>query len=324
MCVRKAMLMRLALACLLTVGLSGATRAQEAWPSQPIKFISCCAGIIDSIARVLGDQVAEYAKQPVVVDVKPGANGMIGADYVAKSKPDGYTIFIGTNSTHAANQSLFKKLPYDYVNDFVPISGIGQGIIMLVVNNNLPVKNVAELTALAKTRPGKISFGWGSSSARAASHLYRQMAGINLVDVPYKTNPQATTDVVGGQIDMMFADMATAVPLVKAGRLRALAISGKSRVSVLPDVPTMAEAGVPGYDLTWWIAAWAPAGTPKEAVVKMNKWLGQAIVTKKTQEYFLNIGLENFASTPEELGKFQVAEHDKWKKIITTAGIEPQ
>jgi tripartite-type tricarboxylate transporter receptor subunit TctC len=150
------------------------------------------------------------------------------------------------------------------------------------------------------------------------------MAGVNIVDVPYKTNPQATADVVGGQVDMMFGDMSTTVPLVKAGRLRPLAVSGKTRVAVLPEVPTMAEAGVAGYDLTWWIAAWAPAGTPRDVVAKLNNLLSQAVRTPKTQAYFQTIGLDAFVTTPDELMKFQVAEHDKWRKIITTAGIEPQ
>lgn len=297
---------------------------QAAWPSQPIKMISCCAGIIDAIARVLGEQMAESAKQAVVVETKAGANGMLAAEFVARSKPDGYTILIGTNSTHAANQSLFKKLPYDYVNDFVPVGGIGQGIIMLVANPALPAQNLAELTAYAKARPGTLTFGWGSSSSRAASHLYRQLAGINIVDVPFKTNPQATTAVVGGQIDMMFADMATSVPLVKAGRLRAMAVSGRTRSSAIPEVPSMAEAGVAGYDMTWWIAAWAPAGTSREVVARLNELLGQAVVTQKTKAYFQTIGVDAFVTTSDELMKFQVAEHDKWRRIITSAGIEAQ
>jgi len=297
---------------------------QPAWPNQPVRLVSCCAGIIDAIARVLGEQMAESAKQAVVVETKAGANGMLAAEFVARSKPDGYTILIGTNSTHAANQSLFKKLPYDYVADFAPVGGIGQGIIMLVANPALPAQTVAELTAHAKSRPGTLTFGWGSSSSRAASHLYRQLAGINIVDVPFKTNPQATTAVVGGQIDMMFADMATAVPLVKAGRLRALAVSGRGRSTAIPEVPSMAEAGVAGYDLTWWIAAWAPAGTPRDVVARLHELLSQAIATQKTRAYFHTIGVDALTMTPDELMKFQVVEHDKWRRIITSAGIEAQ
>lgn len=325
MSLRKTVLGRHLPAALVAALCVGSAWSQQAnWPTQPIRMISCCAGIIDAISRVLGEQVAEAARQPVVVETKAGANGMLAADFVARSRPDGYTILVGTNSTHAANQSLFKKLPYDYVNDFVPITGIGQGVIMLVINPALPVQNVADLTALAKSKPGTLTFGWGSSSSRAASHLYRQLTGINIVDVPFKTNPQATTAVVGGQIDMMFADMATAVPLVKAGRLRALGVSWRARSSALPEAPSIAEAGVAGYDMTWWIAAWAPAGTPKEVVARLNDLLAQAIVTQKTKAYFQTIGVDGFVTSSDELMKFQVAEHDKWHKIISSAGIEPQ
>lgn len=170
----------------------------DPYPSKPIRLVSCCAGIIEAIARAVGEQIAVASGQPVVVETKPGASGMLAAEYSARSKPDGYTVFIGTNSTHAANQSLFKKVPYDFVRDFVPVTGIGKGAIMLVVNPSLPVKTVAELTALAKQRPGKLSFGWGSSSTRVSMELYKQSAGIDITQIPYKTNPQATADVARG------------------------------------------------------------------------------------------------------------------------------
>ena len=287
-------------------------------------LVSCCAGIIDATARVLAEQMAKTLGQPVVVDVKPGASGMIGADFVAKSKPDGYTIFIGTNSTHAANQSLFLKVPYDYVKDFVPISGIAQGVNMLVAGPHLQVNSVADLTALARSKPGKLTFGWGSSSTRAGGELYKQLTGVNVVDVPYKTNPQATSDVLGGQIDFMFADFVTAVPLAKGGKLKALAVSGTKRSAAMPDVPSMQEAGVTGYDMTWWVAAWAPAGTPADIVAKLNAAFAQAIQSPQSLAYFQNSGLEPFATSSEQLMKFQIAEYDKWRKIVTTAGIQAQ
>mgnify|MGYP000983961688 CR=1 FL=1 len=308
----------------LTALAGGGALAQEAYPARPVRFVSCCAGIIDATARVIADHVAQSAKQAVVVETKPGASGMLGADFVARSKPDGYTVFIGTNSTHAANQSLFKQVPYDFVKDFTPVSGIAVGQILLITNLSVPVRNVAELTELARRQPGKLTFGWGSSSTRAGMELYRQLTGIDVVNVPYKTNPQATSDVMAGQITMMFADPVTATPLVKAGKVRGLAASGTKRLPELPDIPTMQEAGVPGYEMTWWVAAWTPAGTPRDVVAKLNGWIVEAIRAPKTREYFVTAGLDPYATTPEELGRFQLAEFDKWAKIVKAAGIEPQ
>ncbi|GAA4326055.1 tripartite tricarboxylate transporter substrate binding protein [Pigmentiphaga soli] len=304
--------------------LAGAAQADEAWPAKPVRLVACCAGIIDAIARVVADEMTGDLKQPVVVETKPGASGMIGADFVAKSAPDGYTLFIGTNSTHAANQSLYVKVPYDYVHDFAPINGIAVGPIMMVVRADSPIKSVADLTAAARDKPGKLTFGWASSSTRVAMELYNQLAKVRIMSVPYKTNPQATTDLVGGQIDVMFADMATAVPMVKGGKLRPLAISGKRRVAVLPDVPTMEEAGVPGYDLTWWVAAWAPSKTPRDIVDRLNASIAKAIATPKALEFFKTIAVDPMPMTPGQLMQFQMAEHGKWGRVISLAGIEPQ
>lgn len=315
-------LVRTSLIAALAAG--GVAQAQDAYPSKPIRLISCCIGVIDAIARVVGEEMSNNLKQPVVVEAKAGASGGIGADFVAKSRPDGYTIFFGTNSTHAANQSLFKSLPYDYVKDFVPLAGVGEGPIVLVVNMQSPVRSVADLTALAKKQPGKLTYGWASSSTRMSMEMYNQLAGIKITDVPYKTNPQATTDLIGGQVDAMFADMNTAAPLIKAGKLRALAVSGSKRVAALPEVPTMKEAGVTDYNLTWWIAGWAPAGTPKEVVTQLNTAISKSITSPKVLEFFRNIALEPMPMSSDELMKFQVAEHGKWAKIISTAGIQPQ
>jgi len=319
-------LVRLFLKNLLITALCscGLAHAQDAYPSKPIRLISCCIGVIDAIARVVGEEVSNNLKQPVVVESKAGASGGIAADYVAKSKPDGYTIFFGTNSTHAANQSLFKSLPYDYVKDFVPLAGVGEGPIVLVVNMQSPVRNVAELTALAKKQPGKLTYGWASSSTRMSMEMYNQLAGIKITDVPYKTNPQATTDLIGGQVDVMFADMNTALPLVKAGKLRALAVSGTKRVATIPEVPTMKESGLTDYNLTWWVAGWAPAGTPKEVVTQLNTAISKSITAPKVLEFFKNIALEPMPMSSEELMKFQIAEHGKWARIISGAGIQPQ
>ncbi len=318
-------ILRLAVIALASSALCVSAWAQtEPFPSKPIKFISCCAGIIDATARVLADQMSKTLGQPIVVETKPGASGMIAGDFVAKSKPDGYTVFIGTNSTHAANQSLFVKVPYDYVKDFVPVSGIAQGVLLLIAGPNVPAGSVSDLTALARSKPGKLTYGWGSSSTRAGVELYKQLTGVNVVDVPYKTNPQATADVLGGQIDFMMADPVTSVPLAKSGKVKALAVSGQSRIAAMPEVPTMQDAGVAGYDMTWWVAAWVPAGTPPDIVAKLNAAFAQAIPTPKTAEFFQSAGLEPFATSSDDLMKFQMSEYEKWKKIVTAAGIQPQ
>jgi tripartite-type tricarboxylate transporter receptor subunit TctC len=311
-------------ATLALIAPAAALAQDEAFPSKSVRLVPCCAGIIDAIARNVGEDMAKSLGQSIVVDTKPGASGMIAAEFVASARADGYTVLIGTNSTHAANQSLFAKVPYDFVKDFVPISGIAQGVIMLVANPQLPAASVAELTSLARAKPGQIKFGWGSSSTRAGGELYRQLTGADILSVPYKTNPQATADVMSGQIDIMWADLVSAIPMVKAGKLKALAVTGKRRVSALPDVPTMEEAGVPGYEMTWWVAAWAPARTPDAVIAKLNESIANAVKSPKVLQFFGNAGLEAFPTSSDELMKFQIAEHEKWRKIVTAAGIAPQ
>src|SRR5690606_38828922 len=219
----------LGLLCAAPLGHS-AYAASDNWPERPIHLVSCCVGIIENTARVIGEEMAKELAQSIVVESKPGASGMIAAEYISRAKPDGYNVFVGTNSSHGANQSLFKQVPYDFVKDFTPIGGIASGKIVLVVGSNSPIHSVAELTAYSKENPGKLDYGWASSSTRVAMEMYKQLADVKITDVPYKTNPQATMDVAGGQIDLMFADLSTAVPMIQSGKLRALAISGTSRV----------------------------------------------------------------------------------------------
>jgi tripartite-type tricarboxylate transporter receptor subunit TctC len=297
---------------------------QEVYPSKPIRLISCCAGVVESVARLVGEEMSSVLKQPLVVETRAGASGNIAADFVAKSKPDGYTIFFGSNSTHAANQSLFKSLPFDYVKDFVPIAGVGEGTSMLLVSTESPIRSVAELTSLAKSKPGKLNYGWGASSPRVAMEMYKQLAGVHIVDVPYKTHPQVSIDVIGGRVDMMVQNFDTAMPLVKAGKLRPLAVTGNRRIPTLPDLPTMAEAGVAGYAMSWWVGVWAPAGTPKEIVNQLHATIVKSIAAQKPRDYFNNIALFPMPLTSEQLMKFQISERDKWARIIAAAGIDPQ
>jgi tripartite-type tricarboxylate transporter receptor subunit TctC len=303
---------------------ASAVSAQDIFPSKPIRLIICCTGFPENTIRAMAADMQEFIKQPVIIEPRPGANGIIAADAVAKSAPDGYTVLIGTNSTHAANQSLYKKLPYDFVKDFAPVSGIAQGSLLHVVNADLPVKSIAELTALAKRQPGKLTFGFGSSSARNGVELYKLMAGVDLLGVPFKTNPQVTVDMLGGRIDMAQNAIGELKPHVESGKLRALAVSGTVRSPAMPDVPTFAEAGVPGYSLTFWNAAWLPAGTPPAIVARVNAMFVHALNSPRVKEYMAKVGVTALPTTPEELMKFQIAEEATWRKIHVASGVQPE
>ena len=222
-----------------------------AYPTKTITFVVpfAAGSATDQLARAIGQSITNDTKQPVVIDNKAGASGMIAAAAVAKAPADGYTVLITTNTTHAANEHLYKKLSYDPVKDFAPLSGLGKGGQVLVVNAASPHKTVADLVAFAKKNPGKLSFGSGSSSSRVAGEMLKQLAGVDILHVPYKSNPLAITDLLGGQIDLMITDTSTGVPQVKAGKLRALGYSTQKRSTQLPDVPTIDEAGVKGYDM---------------------------------------------------------------------------
>ncbi|MDM0080632.1 tripartite tricarboxylate transporter substrate binding protein [Variovorax sp. J31P179] len=299
----------------------------QAFPDKAITFVVPFAAgtATDQIARALGNGITAETKQPVVIDNKAGASGFIASQQVAKAPADGYTVLITTNTTHAANEHLFKKLPYDPVKDYAPVAALGKGGQIMVVNPSFPAKSVAEFIALAKKDPGKYSFGSGSSSSRMAGELLQQMAGIQLLHVPYKSNTLAVTDLLGGQIHMMITDTATGLPQVKAGKLRALGVSGAKRSPLEPDVPTIAEAGVKGYEMGYWFAAYAPAKTPPAVVKRLNELLVKAARSEAAKTAFYEpTGTEVFTSSPEELAKFQAAESQKWGRIVKAAGIEAE
>jgi len=303
---------------------SAATLAQTTFPAKPLRFIAMGVGFPENTARVLGNEISAMTRQLVVVEPRPGANGILAAEFVAKAPPDGYTLLVGTNSTHAANPSLYKKLPYDYVKDFAPVSGISTGMLLLVVNPHVPVKGIAELTALARKSPGNLTYGSGSSVGLTAVEFYKLITGVNIANVPYKTVPQATTDLIAGRIDLMIVNLGTAMPQVQTGKLRGLAVTGAQRWPVLPGTPTMREAGVPNYEWTFWNAAWLPAATPTQIVTRMNDLFAAALDRPKVKEYLFNAGSNAFATTPDELMKFQIAEHDKWRKVIVAAKIQAE
>lgn len=313
------LLLSLALATCLPAG-------AQTFPDKPITFVVpfTAGSATDQLARALAQAITTDSKVSVVVDNKPGANAFIGAQLVAKAKPDGYTVLIATNTTHAANEHLYKKLPYDPVKEFEPITALGRGGQIMVVNPKLPVNTVGDFVRLAKANPGKYSFGSGSSSSRIAGEMFKQLTGTYIVSIPYRSNPPAVTDLIGGQIELMFTDMATGLPQVKAGKLKALGVTPRQRSPLAPEVPTLEEAGVKGYEMTYWFAAYAPAGTPAPVVAKLNELLHKAAKGSAQAAFYQPTGTDVFITSPDELRKFQSSESQKWGRIIKAAGIEAE
>ncbi|WP_346767142.1 Bug family tripartite tricarboxylate transporter substrate binding protein [Enterovirga aerilata] len=298
----------------------------QTYPSRSIKFVVpfAAGSATDAVARIIGDHASKTLGQPIVVENVAGASGVVAAQNVARAEPDGHTILVTTNTTHGANQSLLKRVPYDAEKDFEPVTKLGTITLALIANPSVPAKSVAELVAYAKANPGKLSFGSGSSSSRIAGEMLKSRAGIDILHVPYRSNPQAVTDLLAGNIQLFFADISTTLPQVKAGAVTGLAVSTAKRSPLAPDLPTMAEAGVPGYDLAAWFAAFAPAKTPAPVVAKLHDALTAAVSDKATAEKLLTAGIEPEASSPEELRAFVTSEIAKWAEIVRAAGIEPQ
>ncbi|GAB7542696.1 Bug family tripartite tricarboxylate transporter substrate binding protein [Cupriavidus sp. 8B] len=306
----------------LAPGMAGA----QSYPTKPITIVigSSPGSTTDGLARAMGAQITKETGQAVVVDSRPGAFGGIAAQLVARSVPDGYTLFMTTNTTQAANPHLVKNLPYNPIKDFAPIGQVVQGYMLMVVNPNVKAANVPELIALARKEPGKLTFGSGSSSARVATEQFQHMTGTKLTYVPYKANPPAVIDLVAGQTDVMIVDLTTSLPQVKAGKLRALGVSSPQRSQLLPSVPTIAEQGVAGYEFGYWNGLYAPAGTPAPIINRLNELMRKAMATESIRHFVMENGMEVKVSSPEELAKFQLAELDRWGKIIKTAGIQPE
>ncbi len=296
------------------------------YPSKALTFVVpfAAGSATDQIARALGQAITQETGQAVVVENKGGASGMLAAQGVARAAADGYTVLITTNTTHAANEHLYKKLPYDPVKDFAPVTGLGKGGQVLVVNSSSPLQSVKDLVAYAKANPGKLTFGSGSSSSRMAGEMLKQLAGVDILHVPYKSNPLAITDLLGGQIDLMITDVSTGLPQVQAGKLKALGFSTQERSAMLPDVPTIEQAGIKGYNMGYWFAAYLPAGTPPQIVNQLSSLLGKAVESRQAASFYTLSGTSRWHGTPEELAKFQAEETAKWGKVIKAAGIQPE
>jgi len=304
----------------------GGAFAQDRYPTRNIKFVVpfAAGSATDTFARLLGNRMSVSLGQTIIVENIAGGSGVIAAQSVVRSAPDGYVIFITSNTTHASNQSMLKSVPYDAVADFEPITKLGTITLALVAHPSVPANNIQELLAYAKANPGKLAFGAGSTSSRAAAELMKTMAGLDLLHIPYKSNPQVVTDLLGGQISLFFGDVSTSLPPVRAGMLKGFAVSSLQRSPLAPDLPTLDEAGLKGYELTAWFAAFAPAKTPKAIIDKLNAAFREALADKDIAAKLIAVGIEPVASSPDELKTFVASEIKKWAKIVADAKIEPE
>ena len=299
--------------------------AAQGYPSKPIRLIVpfAAGGGNDNVARLVGKRLADSLGQPVLVDNRPGAGGMVGAELAAKSAPDGYTLFLGGVGSHAINPNLHEKLPYDPIKDFAPVELLAQAPLVLVVHPSVPANSVAELTAYARAHPGKLNFasnGNGSSSQLAAV-MFDSMAGVDMVHVPYKGLSPALTDLLSGQVQLMFSSVVAILPHIKAGKLRALAVTGAKRLASLPELPTIAESGLPGYEASSWYGILAPAGTPRNIVARLNAELTKALEQPEVRASLLAEGAEPVGGSPEAFAAHIRAEKERLGKLIRDAKI---
>ncbi|QET03713.1 tripartite tricarboxylate transporter substrate binding protein [Cupriavidus pauculus] len=314
----------LCVACMATAPQARAQSADK-YPSKPINYVVpfAAGGTTDLLGRLIGQRLSQVLGQSVVVENRPGAGGNIGSDYVAKAAPDGYTLVGGTISSHSINVSLYPKMPYDPVKNFQPVALIGTLPNVLVVNASSPWKSVEDVIAAAKAKPGAINFGssGNGTSQHLSAELFANMAGLKLTHVPYKGSSQAVQALLGNQVDLVFENSVAAVPMIQSGKFRALATTGPKRSAELPDVPTVSEAGLKGYEIVSWQAIFAPAGTPAPIVNKLATEIGKIIREPEMRAKLAGLGVEPSGAGPAELGAFQKREVAKWAELIKVANI---
>lgn len=317
---------RIAVLC-MGLGFALAANSQQ-FPAKLIKIVTPFSGGSgsDAVARVIAQHLGESVKQPVIVENRPGANGVIATQFVVKSAPDGYTLFVTTNTTHSANPSLLKSIPYDPIKDFAPVARLGNFFpSILVTGPKLPVTTVAELIAYAKANPGKLSYATGNTTGIISGATFVHRTGVDILHVPYKSTPPAMTDLLGGQVSMMIIDIMTGMSSVRAGKMRALAHMGEKRIDIMPDVPPLASTpGMEGFNLNAWLGVFAPAGTPPEIIELLNREFVKIVTRKDIIERFAGLGFDAFGSTPQELGAFVASELARWNKLVKDAGIQPE
>jgi putative tricarboxylic transport membrane protein len=306
--------------------LASAAAQAQTYPGKPITIVVPFGpgSGTDTISRLIGQHLGMALGQSVVIENKAGANGAIAATFVARAAPDGHTLLMATNSTHSANPSLMKAIPYDPVKDFVSVSRAGSYIFMLVVNPEIPAKSLPELIAHAKANPGKLSYASGNTTGIVAGETFKRWAGVDILHVPYKSTPPAINDLLGGRVSMMFIDLTTGLPHVQAGGLRALAVTTKERTALLPDLPSLHESGVTNYDITSWAGVFAPAGTPKEIVGRLNHELRRIVDSPEVKSKLAVAGFDAFSSTPGELDGFVQEQLALWSRLIKDSGLEAQ
>jgi len=309
---------------MLMFAVSGAMA--QAYPTKPVRMIVPfpAGGATDIVGRLVAQKLAEGWGQQVIVDNRGGAGGTIGSDVAAKSPPDGYTMLLGTSSTHAVAPSLYSKLPYDPVRDFSPVTLVATATILLAVHPSVPAQNVRELIALAKRQPNALSFA--SSGNGGISHLigeqFKSTAGIQMLHVPYKGDTPALVDLVGGQVHLMFGTAVSFLPYVSAGRLRALAVTNPKRSPIVPNVPTIAESGLPGFEALQWFGVFVPAGTPRDIVSRLHADIVKSLKLSDVRERLVGLGAEVVGNAPDQFAAFQKAESVKWAKIVKESGAK--
>jgi tripartite-type tricarboxylate transporter receptor subunit TctC len=321
---RRGGLVALAACCLIA---SGASRAQTSYPDRPIHITVTFTpgGAPDTLARLLADKMNASWGQAVVVENRPGAGGNTGTDYVAKSAPDGYNIVVGTVGTHAINGSLYPKMSFDAVKDFAPVSLLATTPNLLVVHNGVKASNLKEFIALGK-KEGHMTFASSGSgtSIHVSGELFKSMTGIDMDHIPYKGRASAIPDVLGGRVTMMFDNMPSSLPLVREGKLRALGVTSAQRSPAAPDIPTIAEQGLPGFDAVSWFAVFAPAGTPRPVVDKLQRETARILKLPDVAKKLADLGLDAVGSTPEELAAYQLREIAKWAKVVKDSGAKAE
>jgi tripartite-type tricarboxylate transporter receptor subunit TctC len=314
-----------AMGLLLAVGLPAVASAQETYPSQPIRFIVPFSpgGSTDIVARLIGEELSERVGQPVVVENRPGAGGNIGADEVANAEPDGYTMLMGTTGVMSINESLYPELSYNAAEDFAPVAHVASLTNVLAVSPDVPADSVEELIAYAKENPGELTFA--SSGVGAATHLvgelFKSATDTDIVHIPYKGSGQAMTDLLSGNVSMMFDQIASSVSNIKAGKLKALGVTSSERSEALPEVPTIAEAGVPGFEALSWSGVVVPAGTPQPVIDRLNQEINAILETPEMQARFAELGADTVGGSPEDFAEHIAAEREKWSKVIEEADI---
>lgn len=312
---------------LLSAALSFSTSPAFAtdYPSRPVRVVVPfgAGSATDTVARTVGQHLSSGLGQQMVIDNRAGANGTIGAELAARAAKDGYTLLMSTNTPSAAAPSLMKKINYDPVKDFAPIGRIGTIAFVLVANPSLPAKSIGELIALAKKQPGKLTIGSGSAGSLVPVFMLQQMGGIELNHVPYKSIPPALADVMGGQIQMVYADLVTGTPQVKSGKVRALGVTSKTRAGLLPEVPSIAET-LKDFELIAWFALFAPVGTPQPVLARLEGELKTVLARNDVKDRFKSMGIDVAPMTPAQLSAFQKSELQKWARLAKAAGIQPQ